>query len=67
LRLDGNRVRHARYRLGYTLKMVGKEAGVAKNTAMRAEHGEEIRPGSARKIAGALGVEVADLITEGPR
>ena len=65
MRLDGNRVRRARDRLGYTLKMVGTESGVAKNTAMRAEHGREIRHDSARKIAAGLRLEVADLMPNG--
>ncbi len=66
LKLSRKRMQHARDRLGYSLVMVAEEAGVAENTAIRAEHEEEIRPGTARKIAAALGVRVADLIGEEP-
>lgn len=62
MKLDGSRVQRARDRLGYTLEMVGEKSGVAKGTVLRAEHGEEIRPVSARRIAAGLGVEVADLV-----
>lgn len=64
MRLDGDRVRRARDRIGYTLKLVADESGLARDTVMRAEHSDEIRPSSARKLAGALGVEVADLMRE---
>jgi len=64
LKLSGKRTRRARDRLGYSLVMVAEEAGVAEGTALRAEHEKEIRPSSARKIAAALGVGVADLIEE---
>ena len=64
MRLNREKLRYARERLGSSLEIVGKEAGVSRNTAMRAEHGGEIRPVTARRIAAALGVEVADLIKE---
>jgi hypothetical protein len=44
--------------------MVAEEAGLAEGTAVRAEQEKEILPSSARKIAAALGVPVADLIRE---
>lgn len=55
-------MQRARDNLGYSLAMVSEEAGVAENTAIRAEHEEEVRPGTARKIASALRVQVVDLI-----
>ncbi len=64
MKLDRNKLLHARARLGYGIEMVGERSEVAKNTVLRAEHEEDIRPSSARKIAQALGVEVADLIKE---
>lgn len=64
MKLDGNSLRRARERLGYSLEAVGEEAGTSKNSVLRAEHEEDIRPGTARKIAEALRVEVADLIKE---
>jgi transcriptional regulator with XRE-family HTH domain len=54
----------AREMLGYGVEKTAEEAGVSKNSVLRAEHGEDIRPGTARKIAAALGVRVADLIGE---
>jgi transcriptional regulator with XRE-family HTH domain len=64
LRFDGDKVRRARQLLGYGQETTAEEAGVAKNSVLRAERGEEIRPVTARKIAAALGVRVADLLTE---
>lgn len=64
MKLDRNKLLHARARLGYGIEMVGERSETAKNTVLRAEHEEDIRPSSARKIAQALGVEVADLIKE---
>jgi transcriptional regulator with XRE-family HTH domain len=62
LKLDRDRLLRARELLGYGLEKTAEEAGVSKNSVLRAEHGAEIRPVTARKIAGALGVEVADLL-----
>jgi transcriptional regulator with XRE-family HTH domain len=67
LRLDGNKVRRARERLGYSMEVAGEQAEVSKNSILRAEHGEDIRPVTARRIARALAVEVADLIEESAR
>jgi len=64
LRLSRKRMQYARNRLGYSLVMVAEEAGLAEGTAVRAEQEKEILPSSARKIAAALGVPVADLIRE---
>ena len=62
MRFDGDKVQQARERLGWTMEIVGQEADVSKNSILRAEHGGDIRPVTARRIAQALGVEVADLI-----
>jgi transcriptional regulator with XRE-family HTH domain len=67
LKFDGDKVRRARELLGYGQETTAEEAGVAKNSVLRAERGEEIRPATARKIAAALGVRVADLLTEEAR
>jgi len=64
MKLSQGKVQRARYRLGLSLEDVAKVCGISKNTVGRAEHEEEIRTLSARKIAGALKVEVADLIKE---
>jgi transcriptional regulator with XRE-family HTH domain len=64
LKLERDKVIRAREMLGYGLEKTAQEAGVSKNSVLRAEHGEDIRPVTARKIAAALGVRVADLIGE---
>lgn len=61
MKLDPAKVRQARERLGLSLDDVAKAADVSQNSAIRAEHGEEIRPVTARRIARGLGLEVADL------
>jgi DNA-binding XRE family transcriptional regulator len=65
LKLDRDKLQRAREMLGYSIEMTGEEAGVSKNSVLRAEHEEDIRPVTARKIAAALGVRVADLLEEG--
>jgi transcriptional regulator with XRE-family HTH domain len=64
LKLDRDNLIRARERLGYSVETVAQEAGIAKNSVLRAEHGEHIRPLTARKIAAALGIEVADLYAD---
>lgn len=64
MKLDRNKLLQARERLGYGIEVVGEKSGTAKNSVLRAEHEGDIRPSTARKIAQALGVEVADLIKE---
>jgi transcriptional regulator with XRE-family HTH domain len=65
LKLDRDRLQRAREMLGYGLEKTAQEAGISKNSVLRAEHEEDIRPGTARKIAAALQVPVADLVGEG--
>jgi transcriptional regulator with XRE-family HTH domain len=64
LKLDRDRLQRAREMLGYGLEKTAEEAGISKNSVLRAEHEEDIRPVTARKIAAALDVRVADLIRE---
>jgi transcriptional regulator with XRE-family HTH domain len=66
MKLDHEKVRWHRDRLGLTLDTLGEKAEVAKGTVLRAEHGEDVRPSSGRRIARALGVEISDLIPEKP-
>jgi DNA-binding XRE family transcriptional regulator len=47
--------------LGYGIEKTAEEAGVSKNSVLRAEHEKDIRPITARKIAAALRVPVAHL------
>jgi transcriptional regulator with XRE-family HTH domain len=64
LKLNRDRLQRAREMLGYGLEKTAQEAGISKNSVLRAEHEEDIRPVTARKIAAALEVRVADLIGE---
>ncbi len=64
MRLDRDKMLRGREVLGYGVEKTAQEAGVSKNSVLRAEHGEDIRPVTARKIAAALGVRVADLLSE---
>jgi transcriptional regulator with XRE-family HTH domain len=51
---------------GLMQKEVAKEAGVSEYTVLRAEGGLSIRPNTARKIAEALNITVADLLEDPP-
>jgi hypothetical protein len=64
VKLDKHKVLRARERLGYGVAKVAEEAGIAKGSALRAEHGEDLRPITARRVARALGVKVADLMPD---
>jgi transcriptional regulator with XRE-family HTH domain len=64
LRLAGGRVREGRERLALSIEDASTKASVSPHTWVRAEHGDEIRPSSARRIAEALGVEPAQLMEE---
>ena len=64
MKLDEYRVRGRRERLGLTLAMLAQKAGTSKNTILSAEHGGDIRPTTARKIAEALDVEIDALLGE---
>jgi transcriptional regulator with XRE-family HTH domain len=66
MKLDQNRVRAARERLGLSRADLAERAEISPNSAVRAEKAQEIRPLTARRIARALGVEVADLYPKGP-
>ena len=55
-------MRDARLRHGYSLDTLSSVAGIAKNSALRAEHGGEITPSTARKLATALGLTPGDLL-----
>jgi DNA-binding XRE family transcriptional regulator len=61
LRLDADEVRQARERLGYTTREAARISRLSENTYLRAEHDREITPPTARKIAEAFGLKVADL------
>jgi|SRR5215204_6505142 len=66
VKLDSAKMRWHRDRLGWTLDTLAEQAEVAEGTALRAEHGEDIRPSSGRRIARALGVDISELVPEKP-
>jgi transcriptional regulator with XRE-family HTH domain len=65
MRLAPNKVREAREQLGLSIVEIAQNAKVSPNSVSRAENDREIRPMTARRIAQALGVEVADLYPKG--
>jgi transcriptional regulator with XRE-family HTH domain len=67
LKLDKHRVLRARERLGFSIAKTAQAARVSEHSVLRAEHGEDIRPLTARKIAKGLGVKVADLYNDSPK
>jgi transcriptional regulator with XRE-family HTH domain len=66
MKLDSQKVRWHRDQLGWTLDALAEKAEIAKGTVLRAEHGEDIRPSSGRRIARAFGVEIPALSPEKP-
>jgi transcriptional regulator with XRE-family HTH domain len=60
------RLREWRETSGETQGELGKRAGVALHTISRIEHGAPTTPRTARKIAEALGITVADLVEAPP-
>jgi transcriptional regulator with XRE-family HTH domain len=51
---------------GLTQRELAAEAGVGEVTVARIETGASVTPSTARKVAGALGVAVADLLERPP-
>ena len=64
MQLDGEKVRRGRLLLGYGAQTAADVASVSKNSFLRAERGDDLRPGTARKIAQALGVPLAELLED---
>ncbi len=62
MKLKRERIKRARDRLGLSMADVAKSAGLDAGTVIHAEHGKEIRPITARKLAAGLGVQVVDLL-----
>ena len=60
------RLREWRETMGETQATLGERSGVAEHTISRIEHGASLRPTTARKLADALGVAVADLMERPP-
>jgi transcriptional regulator with XRE-family HTH domain len=52
--------------MGETQVTLADKSGVAEHTISRIEHGASLRPTTARKLADALGVAVADLMESPP-
>jgi transcriptional regulator with XRE-family HTH domain len=60
------RTREWRESHGLTQRELAAEAGVGEVTVARIETGASVTPSTARKVAGALGVAVADLLERPP-
>ncbi len=60
------RLREWRQARGLEQRDVAAEAQISRRTVMRAEQGYSVEVGTARKVAEALGVEVADLLESPP-
>jgi transcriptional regulator with XRE-family HTH domain len=60
------RLREWREAMGETQVTLADKSGVAEHTISRIEHGASLRPTTARKLADALGVAVADLMESPP-
>ena len=65
MKLNPTKVRQAREQLGLSIVEIAENAEVSPNSVSRAENDKEIRPLTARRIARALRVEVADLYPKG--
>lgn len=61
MRLDPEKIRVARERLGLSLNAMAEAAEISETAAIRAAHGDEIRPMTARRLARGLQLEVEDL------
>jgi transcriptional regulator with XRE-family HTH domain len=66
VKLDADKVRWQRDSRGWTLETTAKNAEVALGTVLRAEHGEDIRPSSGRRIARAFDVDISELVPDRP-
>ena len=60
------RLRDWREAMGETQVTLADKSGVAEHTISRIEHGASLRPTTARKLADALGLAVADLMESPP-
>jgi transcriptional regulator with XRE-family HTH domain len=60
------RLREWRETRGATQAMLSESSGISEHTISRIEHGAPLRPTTARKLADALGVEIADLMESPP-
>jgi transcriptional regulator with XRE-family HTH domain len=61
-----SRAREWRESQGLTQHELGEKAGVSEATVLRVEAGHSVFPNTARKIAAALDVQVADLLEVPP-
>jgi transcriptional regulator with XRE-family HTH domain len=61
------RLKALREASGFTQKELASHARVSEWSVVRAEHGEEVRPNTARRYAEVLDVAVADLMEAPPR
>lgn len=64
MKVDREKMQLARARHGWSIGKTADEAGVSNNSALRAEHEEEVNVTTVHKLATALGVDVRDLVKE---
>jgi transcriptional regulator with XRE-family HTH domain len=64
VKLDAKKTKLARELRGLSMEGAAEASGASLGTVFRAEHGREIRPPTARKLAEAYGVQVTDLLPE---
>jgi transcriptional regulator with XRE-family HTH domain len=60
------RLREWREASGETQVSLAEISGVSEFTIIRSEHGESLRPSTAKKLAEAMGIEVFDLMDNPP-
>ncbi len=65
IKLDPDKLRDARHRVGYSLREFAEIVGIAHNHLWEYETGRKNpQPRTLRRLANTLGVEVADLVKE---
>jgi transcriptional regulator with XRE-family HTH domain len=63
--LFGQRCKRARERLGWSARELGRKSGVSASTICRAEAGQkDMNLSMAARMAAALGVPLAEMVTE---
>lgn len=64
MQLSREKIIRSRERIGLTQRAASEETGLHVDTLVNAEKERNVSPTTARKLAAALGVPVADLILE---
>jgi len=61
---DVAKVQPAMMAMGWTMDQLAREAHVARNTIMKVFRGEQVRPAPMKRLADALGLDLAELVVE---